>query len=90
MGIEVRSQAQDIFTVVGTREQLRQLVEQPACRRLRSPRLLFRTVEDASAQAEINLVHMTRKTSIVNNCNCFRLIGYFLFYTLRINSQVFF
>lgn len=60
MGIEVRSQAQDIFTIVGTRKQLRDLVSQPACRRMRTPRMFFPTVEHASAQAEIANVHDPR------------------------------
>lgn len=60
LGIQVRSQAQDIFTIIGTRKQLRDLVPQPACRRLRSPRMLFPTVEHASAQNEIADIHNPR------------------------------
>jgi subtilisin family serine protease len=60
MGIEVRSQAQDVFTIVGTRKQLKDLANQPACRRLRTPRMLFPTVEHASAQAEVANVHDPR------------------------------
>lgn len=60
MGIEVRSQAQDVFTITGTRKQLKDLVDKPSCQRLRTPRLLFPTVEDASAQAEIVAVHVPR------------------------------
>ncbi len=33
MGIEVRSQAQDVFTIVGTKKQLNDLVLKPSCRR---------------------------------------------------------
>jgi subtilisin family serine protease len=60
MGIEVHSQAQDIFTIVGTRKQLKNLVNKPACRRMRTPRIFFPTVENASAQAEITNVHDPR------------------------------
>lgn len=60
MGVEVRSQAQDVFTITGTRKQLKDLVNKPSCRRLRTPRMLFPTVEDASAQAEIAAVHAPR------------------------------
>ena len=60
MGIEVRSQAQDVFTIVGTQKQLKDLAGKPSCRRLRSPRILFPTVEDACAQAEITAVHSPR------------------------------
>ncbi len=60
MGIEVRTQAQDIFTIVGTRDQLRDLVSRPSCRRLRTPRMLFPTVEDASAQGETAVIHAPR------------------------------
>lgn len=60
MGIEVRSQAQDVFTICGTRKQLKDLASRPSCRRLRTPRMLFPNVEDASAQAEITAVHAPR------------------------------
>ena len=60
MGIEVRSQAQDVFTIVGTRKQLKDLANMSSCRHLRTPRMLFPTVEDASAQAEITAVHAPR------------------------------
>ena len=60
MGIEVRSQAQDIFTIVGTRKQLKDLVSQPSCQRMRTPRIFLPTVENASAQAEITNVHDPR------------------------------
>lgn len=60
MGIEVRTQAQDVFTIIGTRDQLKDLVKRPSCRRLRTPRMLFPTVEDASAQGEIEAVHAPR------------------------------
>jgi subtilisin family serine protease len=60
MGIEVRSQAQDVFTIVGTQKQLQDLAGQPACRRLHTPRMLFPTVEHASGQGEVANVHDPR------------------------------
>jgi len=60
MGIEVRTEAQDVFTIIGTRDQLRDLVNRPSCRRLRTPRMLFPTVEDASAQGEIAVIQAPR------------------------------
>jgi subtilisin family serine protease len=60
MGIAVRSQAQDVFTITATLAQIRQLAGQPACRRLRTPHLLFPTVEEASAQVEVAAVHDPR------------------------------
>jgi subtilisin family serine protease len=60
LGLEVQSQSQDIFTVVGTPRQLRDLASQPACRELRAPRRLYPVVEDASAQAEVAAVHIAR------------------------------
>lgn len=60
IGLEVRSQAQDVFTVVGTTRELSHLAAQPACRRMRSPRILLPDVEHASAQAEIAAVHDPR------------------------------
>lgn len=60
MGIEVRSQGQDVFTIAGTRKQLKDLVNRPSCRRLRTPRIFFPVVEDASGQAEIAAIHAPR------------------------------
>jgi subtilisin family serine protease len=60
MGLQVRAQAQDIFTVTGTPQQLRDLAAQAACRRLRAPRVFYPTVENASAQAEIADIHDPR------------------------------
>jgi subtilisin family serine protease len=60
LGIQVRSQAHDIFTIQGTPAELRTLAEQPATLSLRLPRLLLPTVGDASAQAEIANVHQPR------------------------------
>ncbi|MCL4297987.1 MAG: S8 family serine peptidase [Anaerolineae bacterium] len=60
LGLQVRAQAQDVFTVVGTLAQLKTLVAQPACQRLRAPRMFFPVVENASTQAEIADVHNPR------------------------------
>jgi subtilisin family serine protease len=60
LGLEVRTQAQDVFTVVGTASQLKALAAQAACQRLRSPRIFYPVVENASAQAEIADVHQPR------------------------------
>ena len=60
MGLEVGGQAHDIFTVVGTRQQLATLAAQAATRSVRLPRLLKPTVEDASAQGEVSAVHQPR------------------------------
>ena len=60
LGLKVRTQAQDVFTIDGTPAQLKALAAQPACRRLRTPRLFFPVVENASAQAEIAAVHTAR------------------------------
>lgn len=60
MGLEVRSGAQDVFTIVGTRKQLTNLVTRPSCQRLRSPRMLYPSSEDAGGQAEIIAVHAPR------------------------------
>ena len=60
LGIQVRAQAQDIFTILATRAQITQLAGQPACRRLRTPRLMGPVVEQASAQAEAAAVHDPR------------------------------
>ncbi len=60
LGLEVRAQAHDIFTVTGTKAQLADLAAQPATLRLRLPRLLLPTVENATAQAEVSAVHQPR------------------------------
>ena len=60
IGVQVRAQAQDIFTVIGTQRELRHLAAEPACRRLRTPRMLSPEVEDASAQGEVAAVHQPR------------------------------
>lgn len=58
LGIAVRSQAHDVFTISGTSGQLAALAAQPAALRLRLPRLLEPQVELAAAQANIDLVHL--------------------------------
>jgi hypothetical protein len=60
LGFQVRAQAQDVFTVVGTPKQLKALASQPACLRLRAPRMFFPLVENAAFQAEITDVHNPR------------------------------
>lgn len=60
MGIQVRSEAQDIFTIVATRAQLLKLAGHSACRRLRTPRIMLPAVEQASAQDEVADVHNPR------------------------------
>jgi subtilisin family serine protease len=60
LGLEVRSQAQDIFTVTGTKKQLTDLVNRPSCIRMRTPRILMPTVEEAAGQAEIDVIHAPR------------------------------
>jgi hypothetical protein len=60
LGLVVRSQAQDIFSVTGTKAQLAKLANQPATLQMNLPRLLLPTVENASAQAEIAAVHAPR------------------------------
>ncbi len=60
LGLQVRAQAQDVFTVVGSTAQLKNLATQPACQRLRAPRLFLPAVEQAAAQAEVADVHTPR------------------------------
>ena len=60
MGLDVGVQAQDIFTVVGTRAQLAHLATQAATLHVCLPRPLLPTVEKAGAQAEIHAVHSPR------------------------------
>lgn len=60
MGIKVRTQAQDIFTVVGTKKQLAELVSKASCQRMRTPRMLFPSAEEACGQAEIDAIHAAR------------------------------
>jgi subtilisin family serine protease len=60
LGLTVRSQAHDIFTLEGTPDELRLLASQAATLALRLPRILLPSVEDASAQAGIADVHQAR------------------------------
>jgi hypothetical protein len=60
MGLLVRTQAQDIYTVVGTKKQLAELVIKPSCQRMRTPRMLYPSVEEACGQAEIDAIHAPR------------------------------
>jgi len=56
LGLEVRSQAHDIFTITGALDQLADLAAQAATQRVRLPRLLLPLVEDAATQAEVDTV----------------------------------
>ena len=60
LGVQVRAQAQDIFTITGTSVQLEQVAAQPACLRMRSPQPVFPTVDEAMNQAEVDDVHTAR------------------------------
>ncbi|OEU76534.1 MAG: hypothetical protein BA874_10535 [Desulfuromonadales bacterium C00003068] len=57
MGLEVGSQAHDIFTIVGTKEQLADLAAQPATLRVSLPNMLLPDVDEATGQAEVTAVH---------------------------------
>lgn len=63
MGLEVGMQAQDIFTVVGTRHEMVYLAAQVATLRICMPRPMLPSVKHASAQAEIDQVHKPRSTT---------------------------
>lgn len=54
LGLQVRTQAHDIFTVTGTLDQLADLAAQPATGRVRLPRLLLPEVENAATQAQVD------------------------------------
>jgi hypothetical protein len=60
LGLTVRSQAHDIFTIEGTPDELRNLALQPATQVVRLPRVILPTLRDAAAQAEIDDVHQPR------------------------------
>jgi subtilisin family serine protease len=60
LGVKVRTQAQDIFTIIGTRDQLTQVAAQPACLRMRTPRPVFPAVDEAANQAEVYAIHAPR------------------------------
>ncbi len=57
MGISVKSNVQNIFTVTATKKQLADLAAQPATRKIRLPRMFFPTAEEAIPAAEIDQVH---------------------------------
>lgn len=63
LGLRVRSQAQDVFTVTGDLAALAELAQQPATRAMEVPRTLEPTVEDAAGQAEVYQVHQPRSTN---------------------------
>ncbi len=63
LGLEVKAQAHDVFTVEGTIQQLTTLVNQPALRRMEQPRTLPLGVNGAAKQAEIYTVHKKRATN---------------------------
>lgn len=54
LGLQVRTQAHDVFTVTGTLDQLADLAAQPATARVRLPRMLWPVVENAAAQAQVD------------------------------------
>jgi subtilisin family serine protease len=60
LGITVRGQAHDVFTIEATRPQLLALAQQPATAEVRMPRYFLPEVEQASAQAGIADVHQPR------------------------------
>lgn len=57
MGITVHSHVQNVFTISATRAQLSVLASQAATRKIRLPRLMFGTLEDAVPAAEIDNLH---------------------------------
>ena len=60
LGVTVRGQAHDVFTIEATPARLRTLAQQPATAEVRMPRYLLPEVEQASAQAGIADVHQPR------------------------------
>ena len=60
LGVQVRTQAQDIFTITGTRDQLAQVAAQAACRRMRTPRPVYPGLDEAMEQAEVDDIHTPR------------------------------
>lgn len=56
MGLSVETQAQDIFTIVGTQSQLANLATQYSTSRLQLPNRLFPEVDEAAQQAQIDKV----------------------------------
>ena len=60
LGVRVRTQAQDIFTIIGTRNQLARVAAQPACLRMRTPKPVLPMVDEAANQAQVYAVHTPR------------------------------
>jgi subtilisin family serine protease len=60
LGVQVHTQAQDIFTITGTRAQLAQVATQPACLRMRTPKPVYPSMDEALNQAEVDDVHTPR------------------------------
>jgi subtilisin family serine protease len=60
MGLEVRTQAHDIFTVVGTTKQLADLAAQAATLRISLPVKLWPGVNEATIQSDIDPVRVAR------------------------------
>jgi subtilisin family serine protease len=60
LGLQVRSQAQDVFTVSGTLDALADLARQPAALSIELPRPAEPSVENAAGQAEIDQIHQPR------------------------------
>ncbi|NVM29215.1 MAG: S8 family serine peptidase [Candidatus Helarchaeota archaeon] len=58
-GIQVHSRIQNIFTVVATKDQLADLADQAATRKIRLPRIFFPYLADAVPIAEIDQIHAT-------------------------------
>lgn len=63
LGLEVRTQAQDIFTLEGTLHQIKQLALQPATFSVEFPDPVDPTVEEAAEQGEVHDVHAPRPTN---------------------------
>jgi subtilisin family serine protease len=57
MGLKVIAQAQDIFTIIGTKQQLANLAQQPATLRISLPVMYVIAMKDAAIQADIYPVH---------------------------------
>jgi subtilisin family serine protease len=57
LGIEVHSHVHDVFTITATRDQLADLADQPATRRIQTPRKFEYSLEVAGQQAEVDQIH---------------------------------
>jgi subtilisin family serine protease len=58
MGLKVIAQAQDIFTIIGTKQQLANLAQQPATLSISLPVMYVTAMKDAAIQADIYPVHL--------------------------------